>query len=67
MLGLDSEYVSSPGSSKVNVVVESGSEVLHQKVEFSLVLFLDFGQGHDGGSLLVHQFSKSFFVYQVIS
>lgn len=54
MLGFDSENVSSPGSSEVDIVIESGSEVLHQKVEFSLVLFFDFGQSDNGGSLLVH-------------
>jgi hypothetical protein len=53
MLRFDSEYVSSPGSSKVDVVVESSSEVLHQEVEFSLVLFLNLGQSDNSGGLLV--------------
>lgn len=62
MLGFYAQNGSTPGLSGFNVVIEGGSEVLDEKSEFSFVFLSDISDGDNGGGLLVHESTQSFFV-----
>jgi len=59
VLGLETQFTSTPGSSEVSVVVVGESEVLQQGFEFSLVLLGDILKSNGGSSLLTDELTES--------